>query len=161
MNFLKKWFSKSDAELPKVVEPMFSPIPGVSEDRPINERYKWNKEYIEYLKLNFDIKSTDENDVIEEWLNQTNEAIKVKKDLERREKLRKSPEPWVEVIGEYNDEKDGIGINLDWNPAFIKLLRSHGYNGTESEMIQRWLNSLTNEALLEDDDDDERRSDFE
>ena len=56
---------------------------------------------------------------------------------------KNSKEPWVQVIGEHVDPKQGIRIELDWNDAFVDYLKRSGYTGTTDEaIVQKWLAHL-------------------
>jgi len=51
--------------------------------------------------------------------------------------------PWVDVVEskyEDGDKSDGFMFELDWNEAFIKMLRSEGYNGaTDEAVVEQWF----------------------
>lgn len=51
--------------------------------------------------------------------------------------------PWVDVVhSEYNDNEgsDGFAFELDWNDAFINLLRKEGYSGpTDDAIVEQWF----------------------
>lgn len=58
-------------------------------------------------------------------------------------KMKMSLNPWVEVKGIVYDRKRGIKIELDWNDAFIKHLRDHGYKGADDDtIIQQYIAEL-------------------
>jgi hypothetical protein len=60
-----------------------------------------------------------------------------------REEMKKSSEPWVEVVSGDVDPTNGIQIKLDWNDAFITYLRQNGITGeNEDIMVQKWLVGL-------------------
>jgi predicted Ser/Thr protein kinase len=63
-----------------------------------------------------------------------------------REKMKKSKEPWVDVINvkmqDKNDPSTGY-FELDWNTAFVEQLVESGYSGrTEEEIVEQWFNDL-------------------
>lgn len=62
------------------------------------------------------------------------------------ESMKNSKQPWVTVVGEeYDDKTKQMKLVLDWNAAFIDLLRSKGYpseNVKDEELIQLWLREL-------------------
>lgn len=65
------------------------------------------------------------------------------------EELRKNgKDPYVEIrSADYNAER-GIQIELDWNDAFIALLRENGINGkTDDIIIQKWLSVLYDDLI--------------
>lgn len=51
--------------------------------------------------------------------------------------------PWVDVVESSYEEKDGSDgfmFELDWNEAFIQMLRSEGYNGaTDDALVEQWF----------------------
>jgi len=60
-----------------------------------------------------------------------------------REEMKKSPEPWVELVNGDIDPDNGIQIKLDWNDAFIVYLRQNGFTGdNEDVLVQKWLIGL-------------------
>lgn len=66
-----------------------------------------------------------------------------KKDTTDEIDKKNSKEPWVQVIGEHVDPKQGIRIELDWNDAFVDYLKRSGYTGTSDEaIVQKWLAHL-------------------
>lgn len=60
--------------------------------------------------------------------------------------------PWVDVIhSEYKEEHgtDGFSFELDWNDAFVKLLRADGYNGaTDEEIVEQWFEDKSTDHYL-------------
>lgn len=40
-------------------------------------------------------------------------------------------------------------FELDYNEAFVQWLRTNGYNGTDEDCINRWLNDVCNSVLSE------------
>ena len=51
--------------------------------------------------------------------------------------------PYVEIISDEFDEKNGFVIKLDWNNSFIKELLKAGIEGdSDEEMVQIWLQSI-------------------
>ena len=60
--------------------------------------------------------------------------------------------PWVDIVhSEYNDNEgsDGFAFELDWNEAFITLLRSEGYNGaTEEAIVEQWFEDKALDTYL-------------
>jgi hypothetical protein len=60
-----------------------------------------------------------------------------------KEEIKRSKVPYIDVVGEVDDPKKGIGIQLDWNDAFVDHLKENGYTGTDEEIIQRYLSMLS------------------
>jgi len=55
--------------------------------------------------------------------------------------LRK--QPYVEILSDKFDEKNGFEIKLDWNKQFISELAKAGIEGdTDEDMVQVWLQSI-------------------
>lgn len=72
--------------------------------------------------------------------------FKKKSELTPEELAQKnSNEPWVKIVGQANDPKKGVEIELDWNDAFVVYLKRNGYNGVDDKAIVRqWLGDLYN-----------------
>lgn len=114
--------------------------------------YDWNKAFIEKLRAEGIVGETD-LDVMQAW-HKKQQKIKLEEQKQKELKARKeSDEPWVIVVGEKfeTDAFDGqtnIGLTLDWNKAFIKLLKSKGFTGrSEDEMVEKWLVTLNRNLL--------------
>jgi hypothetical protein len=60
--------------------------------------------------------------------------------------------PWVDIISsEYNDNdgSDGFSFDLDWNDAFIDLLKNEGYNGISPEaIVEQWFEDKSLDTYL-------------
>lgn len=116
---------------------------------PVSERYLWNHAFI--LKLRTDgYKGEFDYDVMRDWeITQELNRIKIlkEKDVELK---KKSSEPWVEISGEnYSDEGKQFELKLDWNHAFIKYLKNHGYKGkSDEEIIDKWLKDTAKQIDL-------------
>jgi hypothetical protein len=64
------------------------------------------------------------------------------------QKKKESEQPFIEVISESFDEKTGIQIKLDWNPAMINYLKRNGYRGVDDdEIIQKYVADLFNDKV--------------
>lgn len=58
------------------------------------------------------------------------------------EKMKASPDPWVEVIGMTETDK-GVKTELEWNDAFVDYLRANGVTGTDQDqVVQKWITLL-------------------
>ncbi len=117
---------------------------------PINERYEYNKAFIKKLRQDGYVGESDA-EVITAW-----EKGEAEKKLEaankvEREKKMASLEPWIEVVSDhYDHEQQQVAIKLDWNPAFIKMLRQHGFTGRdEQELVDRWFKSVSDSIASE------------
>jgi len=65
-----------------------------------------------------------------------------------KRKFMGSKEPWVYVRGESIDPEKGLRLDMDWNEAFVKHLRSQGVKGTKDEdVVSCWL-TMVNQQLL-------------
>lgn len=61
-------------------------------------------------------------------------------------------EPWVSIPElAFSPDNPAIGsFDLDWNPAFIEFLGSHGYVGeTDESIIEQWINDLCRNIAIE------------
>ena len=78
----------------------------------------------------------------------TNRVVVLEKHLTEYleyKKKKESEQPFIEVISESFDEKEGLQIKLDWNEAMINYLRRNGYRGTDDEIIEKYTADLFNE----------------
>lgn len=115
--------------------------------------YDWNRAFIEKLKSDGFTGSTDLQ-IVQAWHDSEQDKKREEQKQNELKAKKESDEPWVEIIGEQfqTDEFDGqtnIGLKLDWNKAFIKLLKSKGFTGrSEDELVEKWLVTL-NRTLLQ------------
>ena len=111
---------------------------------PISERYEWNKAFIRSLREQ-GYKGEADSQVIAEWEKKTEHDKMVRMAELEKETKKKSNEPWVEVVSEHYDEATKqVEMKLDWNPAFIKMLRTNGYSGRdEQEIVDKWFKRLS------------------
>jgi hypothetical protein len=117
---------------------------------PVSERYEYNKAWITSLREQ-GYKGETDSQVISDWEVKTEET-RVKRLLELdREKKKNSSEPWVEVVSEkYDESTKQVEMKLDWNGAFIKMLRVHGYTGNnEQEIVDKWFQRLSQDIAAE------------
>lgn len=75
------------------------------------------------------------------------EKWQLRKEYKQRDKERKlfkdSEEPWVSIIGGQSDPEKGLKLDLDWNDAFIQMLRLQGVKGIKDEdVVAFWLTTL-------------------
>lgn len=111
---------------------------------PVTERYKWNKAFIRSLREQ-GFKGETDSQVIAEWEKKV-ETDKMRRMAELdREAKKKSNDPWIEVVSErYDETTKQVEIKLDWNTAFIKMLRENGYSGRdEQEIVDKWFKRLS------------------
>lgn len=157
INYIKNFLQTRKAKVERSIieksdQPWFKNL-AVEQTEDITRLYDWNRAFIEKLRSEgYD--GQTELDVIQAWHN----SQQAKKEEEQRQKelkaKKESDEPWVEIVGEQfqTDEFDGqtqIGLKLDWNKAFIKLLKSKGFTGrSEDELVEKWLVTL-NRTLLQ------------
>lgn len=113
---------------------------------PISERYVWNKAYITKLREDGFVGETD-SEVIRDWEKKTAIAKAERLAAIQKEERKKSSEPWVEIVGEtYDEDKKQIAVNLEWNTAFIKMLRANGYSGnSEQEIVDKWFKAISDQ----------------
>lgn len=117
---------------------------------PIASRYEWNDAFIKSLRNNgFPAETPAE--VISAWEKAT--AIEAAERVAMWSKANKkaSNEPWVEIVSEEYDEfTKQVSMTLDWNVAFIKMLRANGYSGSsEQEIVDKWFKRLSETIAAE------------
>jgi hypothetical protein len=70
-----------------------------------------------------------------------------------RRKYKHSSEPWISIIGDVEDAKKGLKLDMDWNDAFIQYLRQNGIIGiSDEEVVARWITTLHSQLLDESDE---------
>lgn len=70
---------------------------------------------------------------------------------EEEERLKESDEPWVDIRGKEDPKNKGvIKVEIDWNDAFIKLLRENGYRGVDDEAIMQHYLAVIAKRASED-----------
>lgn len=117
---------------------------------PVTQRYRWNSAFIKHLREE-GYTGQHDHEVIAVWEKNVAEKKAARIAEIQKEERRKSPEPWVEITGEcYDEDLKQVSVILDWNPAFIKMLRSNGYQGaSEQEMIDKWFKRLSEDIAGE------------
>lgn len=74
---------------------------------------------------------------------QDHDAARVEKERETRESTKDSDTPWVDIKSDSYDRERGLGLQLDWNDAFIRELKSKGFTGaTDYAIVNSWLVQL-------------------
>lgn len=144
----KKIIMESDVPWYKLIGPAYNVESPPKE--PISERYEWNKAFIRKLRDEGYEGETDAK-VIQDWEHKT-EAQRLSRLAElEREKKKASNEPWVEIVSEsYDEDTKQVSIKLDWNKAFIKMLRGSGYTGRdEQEIIDKWFKRLSEDIAAD------------
>lgn len=83
--------------------------------------------------------SEDGKEKVTEILDKTNDIIV--------EHKKKSSEPWVNIVGDvWDDNENKFKVALDWNDAFIAMLRKQGITAeNESDVVEMWLKGLANQ----------------
>lgn len=81
----------------------------------------------------------DGKEKVAEILDKTNDIIVQHK--------KKSKEPWVNIVGDvWDDNENKFKVALDWNDAFIAMLRKQGITAeNESDVVEMWLKGLANQ----------------
>ena len=75
-------------------------------------------------------------------ISETNAAVEAEK-ATTRDSTKNGSKPWVEIISDDYDTEKGLGLQLDWNDAFVKELRSKGFSGaTDYAIVNSWLVAL-------------------
>ena len=63
-------------------------------------------------------------------------------------KKKEGETPYIEVLSESFDERDGLEVKLDWNEAMINYLKRNGYRGVDDDsIIQKYVSDLFNEKI--------------
>ncbi len=111
---------------------------------PINERYRWNKAWITHLREGGYVGEYD-HEVISDYEKKTEHKRVERLLVIQREEKKKSSEPWVEIMSEnYDEDEKQVVMNLDWNQAFIKMLRQNGFTGRDDhEIVDRWFKTVS------------------
>lgn len=74
---------------------------------------------------------------------QDHDVQRVEKERETRESTKDSDTPWVDIKSDSYDRERGLGLQLDWNDAFIRELKSKGFTGaTDYAIVNSWLVQL-------------------
>lgn len=125
--------------------PWWEEIPGMEDANYVHERYRWNQALIkEALKLG--CKGDSDSEVFQSYLDKLAEDERQAVLIAEREAKRRSSDPWVDVTSEVIHEDGRFEIEMDWNDAFIKYLRQHGFRGANEEiLVQQWLASIHKE----------------
>lgn len=116
----------------------------------ISERYEYNKAFIKMLRKQGHTGETDA-EVISKWeIREANQKFEAQVKRDRESKMTSS-EPWIEIVSEkYNKDMKQVAIKLDWNPAFIHMLRVNGYTGKdEQELVDRWFKSVSESIAMD------------
>ena len=79
------------------------------------------------------------------------ERIQREEDLKAREeyvqRMKDSPEPWMEIVAISAEEKGQIKIQLEWNTPFVEQLRANGFTGPDEETVmQRYVAILARDV---------------
>lgn len=76
------------------------------------------------------------------------EAEAKAKELADAKVAEASAEPWIDVRGE--PDSDGrIRLQVDWNDAFIKLLKKNGFGGANDDVIIQQYLTVMHRQLME------------
>lgn len=130
------------AEKMESTTPWYEPILGAEHAPLVNQRYRWNQAFIKDL-IRKGYKGNSDNEIFEAFLERQEEESRKALIEEERNKKRNSPEPWVEVTSEKITEDGRVELELDWNAAFVKYLRKHGFRGaTDEAIVHAWFAAL-------------------
>lgn len=110
---------------------------------PISSRYKWNPAFIRSLIAKNIPGNTDE-EIIKNWEIQEAKEKAEKLLAIKKQQYKNSTEPWVEVKSEaFNNQTNQIELELDWNQAFVNMLKSKGYSGSDEMIVNKWFRDLS------------------
>jgi len=122
------------------------------------------EKYNENLKIQMHDIDTLKNDIEELTMRLNEQQITLNKfsafvDKQEKEEKRKrakydSDEPWVEMKNVVDSENGGIKMEMDWNDAFIKHLRSNGFAGENDDiLIQQYISVMSQQIAVDMSDD--------
>lgn len=60
-------------------------------------------------------------------------------------------EPYINVTTKVDFETGENYMEMEWNSFFIDYLKKHGYSGTEEEIVDKWVISLSTMIAAEND----------
>ena len=117
---------------------------------PIDERYEYNKAFIKMLRKQGYTGESDSG-LISAWEKAEAETRFAAESKKNREAKMTSHEPWVEIVSETYDEALGqVSMKLDWNPAFIRMLRQNGFSGKDDqELVDRWFKGVSESIAMD------------
>lgn len=65
-----------------------------------------------------------------------------------KSKFKNSTEPWVVIRGESIDPVKGLRLDMDWNEAFVRHLRTNGVKGTkDDDVVACWVTMLHSQLI--------------
>lgn len=98
------------------------------------------------------LKDKEESDKQKEKQEHIEKVTKAKLDVELvGESMQDSPEPFANVLAMGFDKAKGIQVKLDFNPAFIRYLKTFGIVGTnDEETIRIWLAHMADDIIREE-----------
>lgn len=65
-----------------------------------------------------------------------------------------------EVVSAINNEDGTVSVELDWDDAFIAYLRANGYQGSEENIIHRYVAEVHKNQMQELEDVIDEKGDY-
>ena len=76
-------------------------------------------------------------------------------------KMKNSSEPWVDWVSAISDE-NGVGMELDWNDAYVDFLRANGVTGADDDtVVHKYVTLLLRQGADAIDEEFEDQSKYE
>ena len=76
-------------------------------------------------------------------------------------KMKNSSEPWVDWVSSVSDE-NGVGMELDWNDAYVDFLRANGVTGADDDaVVHKYVTLLLRQGADAIDEEFEDKSNYE
>lgn len=139
--FFKKTFQKINAEIKDLVD-------------EISNLYNKNSDFnIRLHETNNEVLNL--KDIIEEqkksYESIAQEFAKIKEQVTHEAK-RNSNEPWANIdVGHDVNENGQVRVLMDWNTAFIDMLKKAGYTGrNDEEIFQKYLLTISSQYFDRD-----------
>ena len=84
------------------------------------------------------------------WFNWFGKKQNKNAKIEKVKEAQEDEAPQISINGHF-DPEHGMVFEIDWNTTFIDELRSHGYTGTEEQIIQQYT-LLTYRNIISDEE---------
>ena len=117
------------------------------------EQLKESEEFRDVMVNAFQsLKDKEERDKENEKLKHIEKMNKARLDVELvGESMQDSPEPFANVLAMGFDKTRGIHVKIDFNPAFIRYLKTFGIVASnDEETIRVWLAHMADDIMREE-----------
>ena len=112
--------------------------------------YYYDGEDLKHKKIEISSDSDVEKSI--KFLQLELDANRITKLEFEKEKANILEEPWVHVVSiglNKGKVQDGF-FELDWNKWFIEVLEEGGFQGTEEDIVNHWLQTVCQNIAMED-----------